>query len=230
MLFTMILFPIGLRQLKTGIAAGVQMFSLRLPLFALVLVLFSFAGVNHCVADSAGADGILPSKLLTITVEDSSGKTVAPFSGHRKAVCLIFISTVCPISNSYAPEISRISNQYLRSNIVTYAVVTDGNIKSADVDAYKSEYRLTCPVLWDRDHVLVKASTTAVTPEAVVYDSHLHMIYRGRIDNRYVDFGISREAATERDLRHILNEASTKSTVQFTESKAIGCFIPMDAS
>jgi len=51
------------------------------------------------------------------------------------------------------------------------------------------------------------------------------MVYRGRIDDRYVDFGRSRPAPTTRDLRAVLQALAAGSTLTPRTTPAVGCFI-----
>jgi hypothetical protein len=65
-----------------------------------------------------------------------------------------------------------------------------------------------------------------VTPEATVISSKSEIAYRGRIDDRYIDFGKKRLAASRDDLRLALEELLAGESVAVRRTKAIGCFIP----
>jgi hypothetical protein len=52
------------------------------------------------------------------------------------------------------------------------------------------------------------------------------MLYRGRIDDRYVDFGRARPAPTTRDLREVLQALAAGSTLTLRTTPVVGCFIP----
>ena len=51
------------------------------------------------------------------------------------------------------------------------------------------------------------------------------MVYRGRIDDRYVDFGQTRVAATSHDLQDAVEAALAGRSVSPSRTTAIGCFI-----
>jgi len=211
--------------MKTRIAARV--------LTVLAILVYTTVALNLAKADPApntvNATTTLPTRFAaqSLQVENVTGQHISPLKPSDKAaICLIFISTACPISDTYAPEISRISATFAKSRIATYAVLTDDDISLSDAASYAKEYAFTCPVLLDSKHQLVEAAGATVTPEAVVYDKTLRLIYRGRIDNRYADFGVAREEATQRDLRAILTTVALGKTIKFSETKAIGCFIP----
>ena len=162
---------IDLVKVKTSIAARAN----RTALAAVSTLLL--AGI------SANASSP-PYSLFSIRLSSSDGRRFSPFVlDGRAATCLIFISTGCPISNSYAPEISRITDDFEPAKIDTYVILTDDNLTPVKASSYKSEYRLDCPVLCDPKHEMVAAAGAMVTPEALVFDQSGHMIYRGRIDN-----------------------------------------------
>ena len=64
-----------------------------------------------------------------------------------------------------------------------------------------------------------------VTPEAVVIDSQGNVVYRGRIDDRFVDFGKTRQSPTREDLSLALDAVLAGRAVDVPTTKAIGCFI-----
>ena len=77
----------------------------------------------------------------------------------------------------------------------------------------------------DPQHALVKKAKAQVTPEAAVFSATGRLLYHGRIDNRYVDFGRDRPEATERDLENVLQAISEGKTSGFVSKPAIGCYI-----
>ncbi|MEC8337167.1 MAG: redoxin, partial [Planctomycetota bacterium] len=72
---------------------------------------------------------------------------------------------------------------------------------------------------------LVQQMGVRVTPEAAVLDRSGRLVYRGRIDDRFVDFGKTRQAPTRNDLQIAIQEVLAGSAVQVPATKAIGCFI-----
>ena len=59
----------------------------------------------------------------------------------------------------------------------------------------------------------------------VAGDGGPRMVYRGRIDDRAVDFGRTRSAPTSRDLEQVLDTLASGATVQPRTTPAVGCFI-----
>ena len=52
------------------------------------------------------------------------------------------------------------------------------------------------------------------------------MVYRGRIDDRYVDFGKARVKPTQKDLEKALQAIVEGRPLKHTMTPAVGCFIP----
>jgi hypothetical protein len=71
---------------------------------------------------------------------------------------------------------------------------------------------------------LVKFAGATVTPEAVVVVAG-KVVYRGRIDDRYVDLGRERPAPTRRDLFDALTAILDGKPVPLAKTQAVGCFI-----
>ena len=84
------------------------------------------------------------------------------------------------------------------------------------------------PFVQDSDHRLVARARAVVTPEAAVFvpaGSGWRLIYRGRIDDRSVDFGKYRLAPERHDLEEALKSVVSGKPGLLRETKAIGCAI-----
>ena len=147
-------------------------------------------------------------------------------SAHSKAIVLFFITTDCPLSNSYAPEMNRIHDDYAARGVQVYAVEADPAVPEAEVSQHAREYGYKFPVLFDPGQVLVRHAGATVTPQAVVLAPDARVIYLGRIDNRVEDFGKTRPQPTYSDLRNALDAALAGKPVPVATAKSIGCAIP----
>ncbi len=159
-------------------------------------------------------------------LRDLDGVLRQPLAAPQgRGVALLFIADDCPISNSYAPEINRLAARAASHNMPFYLVNTDTHVTVEEVRKHGQEYGLTCPTLLDPKHVLAKYAGATATPEAVVYSPNGTLVYRGRIDNRYVDFGKVRPQATTHDLRAALDAFWAHKLVPPRETKPVGCYI-----
>ena len=176
-----------------------------------------------CAAVAFGASpGVPPFQL-----RDTRGvvHTPAEWSG-QKAVLLFFVTTDCPIGNSYVPEMNRIRESYGPRGVAVYAVQADTTVPPADVERYAKDFGYTFPLLIDPRQVLVQLAGATITPQAAVLSPDGKVHYLGRIDNRVADFGKQRPQATEHDLRDALDAILAGKAVAHPATKSIGCAIP----
>jgi hypothetical protein len=162
-----------------------------------------------------------------IAVFDLADRQVDPFAvADSKAFVFVFVSTDCPISNRYAPELRRIEEEFARTGVRLWLVYPDPDTTAEAIRKHLKEYQLPPEALRDPHHGLVRLSQAHVTPEAAVFLPGRRLVYHGRIDNRYVDLGSERPAATQRDLRIALEAVVQGKPVPYATARAVGCYIP----
>jgi len=159
-------------------------------------------------------------------VVNLSGQAIDPF--HRtpgKVVVLIFVRTDCPISNRYAPTIQKISGKYKEGAAfyLVYPVKTD---TTEQIKKHMKEYGYSLPALRDPSYVLVKRAETQVTPEAAVFSPDGKLLYHGRINDWYAEFGKARRAPTTHELEDAVAAATAGKSVAVASEPAVGCFLP----
>lgn len=165
---------------------------------------------------------------VTVAMKDVDGVVRLPFDlGGDKASVLFFVLHDCPIANAYSPEIGRIVEAYEKKKVRFALVYVDPDMKSSAIQKHRKEYgHEGYPAFFDKKHVLVKATGADVTPETAVIAGEGRIVYRGRIDNLYADYGKRRRFATEHDLREALDAVLAGKPVGKPRTKALGCFIP----
>jgi hypothetical protein len=136
------------------------------------------------------------------------------------------VSTDCPVSNAYAPEIQRVCAAYRSKGVGCTLVYEDVHVSPADVRRHLDEHRYEgIAAAIDADASLAVRVNATITPETVVVDRAGAVRYRGRIDNFYVSFGHSRQVVTVHDLRDALDAVLTGKPVSAPATEAVGCFI-----
>jgi len=201
-----------------------------MPLAALALALTLL--VSGCErGDSSG--GALPAaktvqaSLPALMAFDLAGHTLDPFTdADAKAIVCIFISTDCPISNRYAPEIRRVEEEFARTGVRFWLVYADADTSAEAIRKHIKEYRLPQQALRDPRQTLVRLAQARVTPEGAVFLPGRRLVYHGRIDNRYADLGKERPEATQHDLEEVLKAIVQGKPVPYSTAKAVGCYIP----
>lgn len=134
----------------------------------------------------------------------------------------VFTTTDCPISNRYAPEIQRLAKKFGAVRFVmVYPVAND---TPELIDAHRTKFAYTIDFIRDEQHELVKKTGVTVTPEVAVIKEG-RMLYRGRIDDRYIEFGKDRPQPTIRDLERSLEALLAGKPVPVAETRAVGCIL-----
>ena len=156
---------------------------------------------------------------------DLSGAPVDPIKAAAgKVVVLIFVRTDCPISNRYAPTIQHLSA--LHAGKAAFWLVYPDKAESAEaIRKHERDFKYELPALRDLGHTLVKESRAQITPEAAVFDANHRLVYHGRIDNLYEDFGRARTAPTTHELDDAILAAINGKTPEADSVSAIGCYI-----
>ena len=165
--------------------------------------------------------------VLPLRLQDLEGKLVDPFeqSAGTKATVLLFVSTDCPISNRYAPDVRRLHDQYAKDGVVFRLVYPNPADSVDEIRNHLKSFSYPGIALRDLHHDAVKRAGVTITPEAAVYDSHGRLAYRGRIDDRYSAVGIERATATRHDLQDAIAATIAGKAVTPRFTQAVGCYV-----
>ena len=154
------------------------------------------------------------------------GGEIDPFATGAAVSAFLFVRTDCPISNRYAPEVQRIHEAFAARGVEFWLVYPDPDETPDAIRRHVEEYRYPGRPVRDVRHALVRRTEATVTPEAAVFDRDGELVYAGRIDDRFVDFGKTRAEATRRDLIEALEATLAGKPVATPRTRAVGCFIP----
>ncbi len=163
---------------------------------------------------------------LCLTVRLSSAASLPdPFSGKASARVFVFARTDCPITNRYAPELQRIAAEFSTQGVQFWMVYPDPDETAPRIAAHMTEYQLPGKGLLDPHHDLARRAQATISPQAAVFDKSGRLVYSGRIDDRYVDFGKSRPAPTTHDLELAIANTLAGKPVAQAHTHAVGCYL-----
>lgn len=154
---------------------------------------------------------------------DLNGKPIDPFAGHADVRVLLFVRTDCPITNRYAPELQRIGKEFANRNVQFWLVYVDHAETPAGIQAHIKEYGFPGKPVRDPEHLLADRAHATVSPEAAVFNASGKLEYRGRIDDRYIAIGRSRQQADVHDLENAISAVLAGKPVANPQTRAIGC-------
>jgi AhpC/TSA family len=165
--------------------------------------------------------------LDVLTVD---GGRIDPFqtAGSVRATVFVFTRTDCPIANRYAPTLKQLRREFEPRGVRFWLVFVDPAESPDVIRSYLTAYNHHADAVRDPRHTLVAFSGATVTPEAAIYVANgqrPRLMYRGRIDDRYVDFGRSRPKPSKHDLREALEAVLAGRNVAPATTPAVGCII-----
>jgi hypothetical protein len=169
---------------------------------------------------------LLPLVAVLIQTLDGSRIDALRPPPSARVIVYIFTSTDCPISNRYAPEVRRLAAAFAQKGVLFRLVYPARSDAPDAIRAHMSAYSYdgVAEAVRDPDFALVKFVGATITPEAaIVADGRV--VYRGRIDDRYVDLGVERPAPTRRDLADAIAATLAGKPVASATTQAVGCFI-----
>ena len=144
---------------------------------------------------------------------------------HNSASAFIFLSPECPLSQKYSLSIKNIYTRYLDKKIAVYLVFPGKLYNKNEINFFLSEYNLQFVSIEDEDKKLTSCLGAAITPEAFLIDSAGRILYKGAIDNWFIDIGQKREVITAHYLDDAIQSFLSGRPVKISQTKAAGCII-----
>ncbi len=165
-----------------------------------------------------------PAGLPTASGLNLAGKTVDPFElAAGKVLVLIYVRTDCPVANRYAPTVKALGQKYT-GKALFMLVYPDKTETPKAIEQHLRDYGYPFEPLRDPQHELVKIGKVEITPEVAVFNAQRELIYHGRIDNWYKDFGRARPAPTTHELDDALQSAVYGGPAPASVG-GVGCYI-----
>jgi thiol-disulfide isomerase/thioredoxin len=159
--------------------------------------------------------------LLSVACGRQPSQPLAEFLHNKQAAVFVFLAPDCPLSQSYTKTLNELRGQFLNSAIEFYGVFT----ADSGVNDFVATYRITFPIVLDRDFSLADRFGAANTPEVFAVDSAGRTFYQGAIDNGAPELGQHRTVITERYLFDALSAFVRHEDVKIKQTRAVGCFI-----
>jgi hypothetical protein len=179
-------------------------------------------GSSLLLAPGAGSAGRV--RVLGL----SGTREIDPFAAPAgvKAIVFLFTSTDCPISNRFAPEVRRLASTFASQGVVFRLVYPNPSDDAKSIREHMAAfaYEGEAEAFRDPAHALVKFVGATITPEVAVVVGQ-RVVYRGRIDDRFVDLGLERPTPTKHDLADALAAVVAGKPVVQPTTQAVGCFI-----
>jgi len=163
---------------------------------------------------------------MRFSLSDLSGVVHTLGQNDRSVVrAFVFLSTSCPIANSYTQELNRLSRS-LPDGVELFGVVSDPFVTRQEADTHFREFKTEFPVLFDASGMLAGVLQPTHVPEAMVLDGLGALAYRGAIDNAYMAIGRRRAVVEHHYLRDAIDAVVKGKQVTVSKTEPVGCHFP----
>lgn len=167
------------------------------------------------VLSSAAQDFPVGSKITEISL---NGTAVSP--SKSVATVLIFVSTQCPISNSYNDRMNALYKEYSAKGIQFAFVNANANEPVSEIEEHAKANRFAFKVHKDTGNVLADKFGANVTPETFVFDNSGVLRYHG-----YIDDATNPARVQVHGLSKAIDAVVAGKPVEMKEARAFGCTI-----
>ena len=145
----------------------------------------------------------------------------------RKALVIVFMCNHCPYVKHVAPELTRLSNEYMAKGIGFVGINSNDLVAHPEdspemmkAEAAKQGYQF--PYLHDATQSVAAAYNAACTPDIFVFDSAHRLVYRGQLDDSRPK---TDKPLTGKDLRSALDSLLIGQAVSNEQRPSVGCNI-----
>jgi hypothetical protein len=136
-----------------------------------------------------------------------------------------FVAEECPISIYMAGALSEIAQSYnSKADFNLVFPLKSSNNKTTSLFKTKNKLPLYNIIL-DKDQGISKKLGATVTPEVIITDADNKVIYRGRINDAYLEPGKRRHIFGSNDLNNALAMITEGKEFPKPWKKAVGCYI-----
>jgi alkyl hydroperoxide reductase subunit AhpC len=133
---------------------------------------------------------------------------------------VVFISTVCPVSNSYNLRMKELYRDYAPKGVKFQFLNANQNESQVEVEDHARSVGFPFPVMKDANNVIADRLGAEYTPESFVIDREGVVRYRGRIDDAQNPARVRQSS-----LRLAIDAVLAGRDAPTPETKAFGCTI-----
>ncbi|MBL8813022.1 MAG: redoxin domain-containing protein [Planctomycetaceae bacterium] len=195
--------------------------------FVVLLLMFGGIGSALWAQDETAQSSTV---RLKFDLADLRGQSAGLDQNDARQIrAFVFLSTTCPVSNSYTATLNRVA-ETLPGNVRLYGVVSDPYATHLECTQHFEQYRVTFPVLFDASGLLAEQLRPTHVPEAFVLDGDSRVVYRGAIDNAYESIGRRRASVEHHYLHDAIQAAVLGRKIATSQTDPVGCIFPTKKS
>lgn len=147
-----------------------------------------------------------------------TGKTFDLKSAEGSPLVVVFLSSVCPCSDSHRSELTQLKADFPRAIIVGVNANADEDLVSAK--SYFEKSGLPFPVIRDPGSKLANDLKALRTPHAFLFSPEGNLVYQGGVSS------VSHfEPEARKYLREALEDVTANRKVRTAQARPLGCII-----
>ena len=168
---------------------------------------------------AAALSGFVPDVLEVPGRGKTEPKTPEPLTVY------VALSPDCPISNAMLPHLNEL-HQRFAATVDFVGLVPEQCAPLHGIHEYVTTYDLRFPVQVDTANTQCGQLRLSRTPEAAVCDGEGTVLYRGRIDDRFVRIASAARPVSDQTLLRAIEATLKGRTPEHSHIHAVGCLIP----
>lgn len=155
-----------------------------------------------------------------LRLHNTANQPVQISTAKVDATVVIFISTVCPVSNAYHDRYELLTSDFKRRGVQFVFVNSNDNETLAGMSEHLRAARFSFPVYKDWKNVVADQLRAGMTPEAFLLNRKGEVVYRGAVDDAKNEARVKVTA-----LRDAIDAVLAGRPPPRAELKAFGCTI-----
>ena len=191
--------------------------------------LFVFACLLAAAPSNAAAAAPGPGDavdLIGVRVVDVKGHhhRIGVATGRVQPAVLVFLDTACPVATRYVPTLNALHAEAEAKGVALYGILSNPAISWQAGADFVDEFGIAFPDILDSAGDLALRLGPRVMSEAFVISTADHIVYRGRIDDRFAAVGTLRTRIGAHDLRTVIEAMAAGDPPEPYATEAVGCF------
>ncbi len=165
------------------------------------------------------------SKLLSYELMDvKQQKNTAIFLNDKPLNLFIFLSPECPLCKNYIPQINELKKMF-GTQVNIYGIVPGIAYSVKEVKIFTNTYHAAFDLFIDPQQKFTHYLQATVTPQAILLDNKMKLIYTGAIDDWVQAQGKKKLQVTQHYLHTAIEQSLQLKDVLIKKTKVFGCKI-----
>jgi peroxiredoxin len=192
------------------------------------IILSVFLSASITLSAQSTNDSIFTSQAIqSFKLINAAGKNytqIKNFLSLQSILLFVFLSPECPLCKNYSPVLNTLAYQY-GTSVKMIGIISGRTYSTSAVNAFAKKYKITFPLLIDKEKKLTNYLHATITPEVILLNSKCELLYKGAIDNRVKALGIQKGQATEYYLTDAITQYLQHTAIAIKRQPATGCLI-----